>query len=157
TDWRKLKADALPKELRGQTLVVFGMGTVVKEVARRGETFGLKVIAIDTRERLIQALKDADIVVLAGNSDESGSLIIGDDQLRSMKPTAQLINVGRGMVDLAALRKALEAKTIAGAGLALLNPESLPVDHPLWRMANAAIIPQSADQSPEGTERQWRL
>jgi phosphoglycerate dehydrogenase-like enzyme len=75
-------------------------------------------------------------------------------QFQLMKPTAYLINIGRGaIVDLADLTAALAAKEIAGAGLDVFETEPLPADHPLWKMPNVILTPHVAGYSPRIAER----
>ena len=70
-------------------------------------------------------------------------------QFQLMKPTAYLINIGRGaIVDLADLVAALEAKEIAGAGLDVYETEPLPSGHPLYRLENVLLSPHCADHTP---------
>jgi phosphoglycerate dehydrogenase-like enzyme len=71
-----------------------------------------------------------------------------------MRPSAFLINIGRGViVDLADLTAALQAGEIAGAGLDVFETEPLPAGHPLWRMPNVIITPHVAGASPRIAER----
>jgi phosphoglycerate dehydrogenase-like enzyme len=75
-------------------------------------------------------------------------------QLRQMKRTAYLINIGRGaIVDLADLTAALQAGEIAGAGLDVFEIEPLPPGHPLWAMPNVIVTPHVAGSSPRIAER----
>ena len=76
------------------------------------------------------------------------------EQFRQMKPSAYLINIGRGViVDLADLTSALQQGEIAGAGLDVFEVEPLPADHPLWSMENVIITPHVAAVSPRIAER----
>jgi phosphoglycerate dehydrogenase-like enzyme len=71
-----------------------------------------------------------------------------------MKPTAYLINVGRGgLVDEPALVAALRAGAIAGAGLDVFEEEPLPKESPLWDMPEVMITPHDAGSSPRSGER----
>jgi phosphoglycerate dehydrogenase-like enzyme len=84
--------------------------------------------------------------------------MIGESQFRAMKPSAYLINIGRGgLVQTQALLEALEKKQLAGAGMDVTDPEPLPDGHPLWKMTNVIISPHVGGGSPEGQDRQWRL
>ena len=75
-------------------------------------------------------------------------------QFRQMKPTAYLINIGRGaIVDLADLTEALRANEIAGAALDVFEIEPLPADHPLWSCPNVILTPHVAGYSPRIAER----
>jgi len=68
-----------------------------------------------------------------------------------MRPTAWLINIGRGaLIDEAALLQALQHRTIAGAVLDVFTTEPLPREHPLWTVDNAVITPHiSGPNLPE--------
>jgi phosphoglycerate dehydrogenase-like enzyme len=76
-------------------------------------------------------------------------------QFQQMKPSAHLINVGRGaLVDLTDLVEALRAEEIAGAGLDVFEVEPLPAEHPLWEMHDRVILtPHVAGYSPRIAER----
>ena len=67
-----------------------------------------------------------------------------------MKPSARLINVGRGqLVDTAALTDALNSGTIAGAALDVVHPEPLPEGHPLWSLKNVIITPHMSGDTED--------
>lgn len=71
--------------------------------------------------------------------------MIGAEELAVMKPTAVIVNVGRGrLVDENALVAALQEKRIAGAGLDAFEREPLPDDHPFWRLPNVLVSPHVA-------------
>ena len=75
-----------------------------------------------------------------------------------MKPTAYLINVGRGaIVPLGPLVAALRGGTIAGAALDVYEVEPLPVDHPLWTLPNVILTPHTAGYSPVVARRHREL
>ena len=94
-------------------------------------------------------LAESDVVVVSAPHTPETERMIGLHQLRQMKETAYLINVGRGIiVDLKALTEALEAGEIAGAGLDIFEIEPLPSDHPLWVMPNVIITPHIAGRVP---------
>ena len=145
-----------------------GLGGIGSEVARRGLAFGMQVVAVDPvqthtpqgvaalwkPERLGDLLAQADFVVIAAPHTPQTEKLFRRSQFRQMKPTAYLINVGRGaIVDLAELTAALEAGEIAGAGLDVFEVEPLPEGHPLWGMENVIITPHVASLSPRIAER----
>ncbi len=159
-------------ELHGKTMLVVGLGGIGTQIARRANAFGMRVRAIDAKEmarpafvfsldkpgKLMELLTTADVVVLACPLTPETRDMIGAKQLAAMKKGAFLINVGRGgLVQTEALVEALQRKQIAGAGLDVTDPEPLPADCPLRKMANAVISEHVGGQSPEGRERQWRL
>ena len=155
--------------LHGKTLGIIGLGGIGKGVARIGVAFGMHVNAVEPTPQdvpssveriwppqdLKELLKESDFVVLC-LPDAPGTVnIIGVDELKAMKTTAYLINIGRGRtVDLPALTSALERGLIAGAGLDVFPPglEPLPSSHPLWAMNNVIITPHCAG-SPTPAER----
>ena len=80
-------------------------------------------------------------------TDETRGLI-GAAALAAMRPTAWLVNIGRGaVVDEGALVDALRTRRIAGAGLDVFAAEPLPADHPLWSLDNAVITPHISGPS----------
>lgn len=146
-------------ELAGKTVGIVGLGNIGRELARKCRVgFGMRVVGVARtsrptenvdrvypREALTDLLGESDFVclILPGTPETKG--LIGEAELRAMKPTAHLINVGRGQhVVTADLVKALEAGWIAGAGLDAMDPEPLPADHPLRRMPNVVITPHLA-------------
>ena len=91
-------------------------------------------------------LPGADMVVVAAALTPGTSKLIGEAELKAMKPTSVLVNIARGgLVDTDALVAALDTHTIYGAGLDVTDPEPLPDGHPLWGHPRALITPQTAD------------
>jgi phosphoglycerate dehydrogenase-like enzyme len=73
--------------------------------------------------------------------------LIGEAEIKAMKPTGVLINIGRGPVVVEeALVRALESRAIRGAALDVFDTEPLPADHPFWRMSNVLLSPHTADR-----------
>lgn len=171
-DWKQLRGDVRPQELRDKTLLLVGLAGTGNQVARRAAVFGMRVRAIDSKlterpdhvfsldrpARLMELLPSADAVVLASPLTDETQGLIGADQLRAMKKTAHLINVARGeLVKTDALVDALKGGQIAGAGLGTSDVASLPWEHPLRKLPTALVDGAAADQSPEAVERRWRL
>jgi phosphoglycerate dehydrogenase-like enzyme len=103
---------------------------------------------------LLDLLPKADFVVLVVPLTRETQGLIGERELRAMKPTAYLINVGRGgLLQEDALIQALRERWIAGAGLDVFETEPLPEDSPLWEMDNAIITSHYAGLTPHYTER----
>jgi cyclase len=159
-------------ELHGKTMVVVGLGGVGTQIARRAWAFGMRVRAVDPRDmerpafvfsldkpaKLDELLPAADVVVLACPLTAETRGMFDAKKFQAMKKTAYFINIARGgLVSTEALATALEKKHLAGAGLDVSDPEPLPEEHPLRKLANVVISPHSGGQSPEGRERQWRL
>jgi phosphoglycerate dehydrogenase-like enzyme len=155
--------DRAHMHLADATLGIVGLGEIGSEIARRGLAFGMRAVAVDPvqvapppgvaalwrPERLPELLAESDFVVIAAPHTPETYKLFRRAQLRQMKRTAYLINIGRGaIVDLADLTGALRAGEIAGAGLDVFETEPLPADHPLWGMANVIITPHVAGCSP---------
>lgn len=150
------------------TLGIIGLGGIGREVAKRASVFGLRVIAVDPRpthaaedvmegwppDRLDDLLRESDFVVICAPHTPETERMIGAAQLAMMKPTAYLINIGRGViVNLSALTDALRAGKIAGAALDVFEIEPLPADHPLWDMENVILTPHVAGAGPYVQDR----
>jgi phosphoglycerate dehydrogenase-like enzyme len=96
--------------------------------------------------KLHEALAGARVVFIALALTPETERIIGSAELAAMRPDSWLVNVARGRhVDTDALVAALDAGTIAGAGLDVTEPEPLPDGHPLWGRPNCIITPHTAD------------
>jgi phosphoglycerate dehydrogenase-like enzyme len=99
-------------------------------------------------------LPQADVVVLTIPLTSETEGLIDEQALRAIKPSAYLINIGRGgTVDEPALIRALQEGRLAGAGLDVFAEEPLPADSPLWEMENVIITPHSAGATPHYHER----
>ena len=147
-----------PGELHSKTVGIVGLGHLGREVARLAKAFGMRVVATRrsarqaTRARhvdmvlppgqLSQLLSASDFVVLAVPLTAETRRLIGETELRAMKSTAYLINVGRGgIVDEDVLVRALDERWIAGAGLDVFTTEPLPADSRLWELPNVLLSP----------------
>ena len=109
-------------------------------------------------DQLREELPGADFLVLVMPLTAETRGMIGEDELRLMKPSAHLINVGRGRtVRQDALVRALEERWIAGAGLDVVAEEPLPPDSPLWTMDNVIITSHYAGLSPNYSDRLWEI
>lgn len=145
-------------DVRGATLGVFGKGCLGTEVGRLAQLLGMNVLyaehkgASQIREGYTEfetVLKQADIVTLHCPLTDTTKNLINAETLALMKPTAYLINTGRGpLVDETALLDALENGKIAGAALDVLVKEPPEKDNPLIqaakRLPNLLITPHIA-------------
>ncbi|EEF15760.1 glycerate dehydrogenase [Actinobacillus minor 202] len=145
-------------DIRGSTLAIFGKGNTGSEVARLAQAVGMRVIFAEhknaqaIREGYVpfeEAFKQADIVSLHCPLTEQTQHLINAETLALMKPTAYLINTGRGpLVDEKALLEALENRQIAGAALDVLAKEPPELNDPLMlaakRLPNLLITPHVA-------------
>ncbi len=135
----------LGHDMQGATLGIVGMGRIGSAVARRASGFGMEVIHNSrggAGVSLDELLERSDFVSLHAPLTPETRGMIGEPQLRRMKPTAILVNTARGpLVDTDALVRALQEGWIAGAGLDVTDPEPLPRDHPLLSCRGLAIAP----------------
>jgi phosphoglycerate dehydrogenase-like enzyme len=156
-EWKRF----MPSVLRSKTVGIVGLGSIGREVARLSRAFGMRVVATRRSVRkarragyadlllpsgqLKQLLSESDYVVIATPLTPETTGLIGEAELRAMKPTACLINIARGgIVDEEALIRALKEKWIAGAGLDVTAREPLPADSPLWELDNVILSPHIA-------------
>jgi phosphoglycerate dehydrogenase-like enzyme len=148
--------------LHGARVTIFGAGGIAQElmpllapfspvvtvVRRKREAFAgaARVLTLDER---VDAVADADVVVVALALTPETQGLIGARELAAMKQTALLVNVARGgHVDTAALVTALRARALGGACLDVTDPEPLPDDHALFHLDNCLITPHCAN-TPE--------
>jgi glyoxylate reductase len=137
-------AHGLGADVSGATLGIVGRGRIGQAMARRGAGFGMELLhsSRSSGVPLEELLARADFVSLHTPLTDATRHLIDAAALRRMKPTAFLINTARGgVVDQAALRAALAAGEIAGAGLDVTDPEPLPADDPLLSAPNLLVVP----------------
>jgi phosphoglycerate dehydrogenase-like enzyme/glyoxylase-like metal-dependent hydrolase (beta-lactamase superfamily II) len=164
------EAEAPPPELHGKTMLVVGLGNTGKQISRRARAFGMRVQAIDETAkerppylfsldelgRLPALLPHADVVVVAPSGLQLPPLIAANE-LKLMKRSAYLIHVGRGnAVRLADLATAIQEKQLAGAGIDVTGPGSVPSDDRLRKLPGV-VFNSRPKASAEAAERQWRL
>ncbi|MBI4303435.1 MAG: D-2-hydroxyacid dehydrogenase [Chloroflexi bacterium] len=157
-------------ELHNRTLGIIGLGAIGSEVARLAKGIGMRVIAtrrsatrresnvlgvdeLYPRSELGQMLSQCDFVVIAVPITPETKRMVGEKELRAMKPSAYLINVARGqIVDQAALIKALKEGWIAGAGLDVFDAEPLPTASDLWQLPNVILSSHIAASSDKRSQ-----
>jgi len=150
----------------GKTLGILGCGRIGLAMAQRASGFSMRVLAHDIcanpeAERrgikfvsLDELLAESDFISLHAALTPQNRGLIGQAQLRKMKPTAYLINTARGaLVDEAALAEALRENRIAGAALDAFSIEPLPSDHPLRSTPNVLLTPHLASFARETGQR----
>ncbi len=154
-------------EIAGQTLGILGLGAIGTELATKAHALGMRVIGtkrtpaqIPGVERVLppaglaEVLRAADAVVIALPLTPATRGLIGERELRAMKSTAVLINVGRGsIVQESALVQALREQWIAGAALDVFEVEPLPADSPFYEMENVIVTPHVSGTSPYYMDR----
>ena len=146
------------------TLGIIGLGSIGRELATTARHFGIRVTGLNRSGRSFDAvekvytaddlavfLKEPDYVVLTLPATPQTSNLINADVLKMMKPSAVMINVGRGnSINEADLVSALREGIIGGAVLDVFEKEPLAQDSPLWKLANVYITPHtSAISFPE--------
>jgi len=148
----------VPVTLAGRTVGIVGYGEIGRAIAARARGFGLRLIATRRRpqpapeldalypaEALPELLAQSDYVVICTPLTRETRGLIGERELRAMRPTAWLINVARGeIVQEDALLRALREGWIAGAALDVFSQEPLPPESPLWTAPNLLITPHNA-------------
>lgn len=160
--WHRL----IPEGIAGKTLGIVGLGTVGSELAAKAKALGLRVIAtkrtvtpkpptvdeLGPPEFLAALLPQSDFVVLSLASVPSTENIIGEQELRSMRKSAYLINLTGGKaIEEQLLIRALKERWIAGAALDAFARQPLPDDSELWRLPNVIISPRIGGV----TEQKW--
>jgi len=122
---------------------------------RRDATVGAPgVEAMVGPNRLLDLLPEADFLVLTVPLTHETQGMIRERELRAMKPTAYVVNIGRGgTIQEDGLVRALREGWIAGAGLDVFEAEPLPEDSPLWAMDNVIITSHYAGLTPRYHER----
>jgi phosphoglycerate dehydrogenase-like enzyme len=154
--WRA--ADFRP--LRGQTLLVVGVGAIGGHVADLAKAFGMRVQGVRSSGRphpsieamhgladLPALLGQADVVSLHVRLDEATRHLIDAAALAAMKPDAMLINTARGaVIDERALTDALGAGRLRAVYLDVFEIEPLPPSSPLWAIDRVLITPHCSDQ-----------
>jgi phosphoglycerate dehydrogenase-like enzyme len=145
--------------LRGTVALVVGAGSIGTETGRLLRSAGLRVRGVARTARpaddvfdsivgpdaLLEELALADHVVNVLPITPATRRMFGAAQLAAMKPTAVLVNIGRGgTVDEPALVDALRDGVIAGAALDVFEEEPLSAESPLWRMPNVLVSPHRA-------------
>lgn len=154
--WDLAAGRGLPR-LSEQTIGLVGYGNIARTLVPKARGFGLRVLAYSPRATLSvdgdveltndleRLLAESDYVSLHAPSTPETAGLIGERELRLMKPTAYLVNTSRGaLVNEDALRQALEERWIAGAALDVLRQEPPPADHPLLALDNAIVTPHAA-------------
>jgi glycerate dehydrogenase len=143
------------------------MGNIGKRVAKVAEAFGMKVCYFSTSGTshctdypslpLEQLLKESDIVSVHAPLNEKTAGLIGKRELAMMKPTAYVVNMGRGGIVVEEdLAEAVDAGVIAGAGLDVFAVEPLPANHCFLNMIHperVSLAPHVAWASDQARER----
>ncbi|MDF7775512.1 NAD(P)-dependent oxidoreductase [Sphingomonas sp. AOB5] len=134
------------QELFEAEALIIGYGAIGKLIGQYLKGFGTNVTAVTrsgsdgslTPDEWRERIGSYDWIFLAAPSTSESKAMIGADELAAMKPSAWIVNVGRGdLIDQDALIEALTKRRIGGAFLDTVTPEPLPPEHPLWRAPNS--------------------
>jgi D-2-hydroxyacid dehydrogenase (NADP+) len=165
--WQAPKRDQL-FELAGKTMLLVGVGAIGARTTVIAAALGMRVLGIRRNpagdlpgvqaiygpDRLYDLLPEADCVVLTVPLSRATQGMIGERELRAMKPTSYLINIGRGgTIQQPALIQALREGWIAGAGLDVFEQEPLPATSPLWDLDNVIMTAHYAGLTPAYDQR----
>lgn len=159
------------QELMDAIVLIIGVGSIGQAIATRAKAFGMRIWGsrrnpqpLEELERVVGAqswralLNEADYVVVATPLTPETKGMVNEAALRSMRPSAYLINIARGaVVDEAALLTALREGWIAGAGLDTFYTEPLPPDSPFWSLPNVFVTPHCSASSPQEKQRSVAL
>lgn len=149
--------------LTGKTLGILGLGAVAAEVARMAKAFGMTVIGTKRRpekianvdevlptERTDEVLAKSDFLLLLLPATPTTDNFVNAERLARMKPTAWLLNFGRGhLIKDDDLIAAVKNKTIAGAVLDVFRQEPLPAEHPFWKTDGILVLPHIGGPHPQ--------
>jgi phosphoglycerate dehydrogenase-like enzyme len=157
---------------QGKTVGIVGYGDIGRAIAARARPLGMKVLALKRHtahvdplvdrvfgpEQLVEMISQSDYVVVAAPLTAETRGMIGEAEFAAMKPTAVVINVGRGpIIDEAAMIRTLSERRIRGAALDVFDVEPLPAEHPFYSMENVLLSPHSADHTPEWLDDAMKL
>lgn len=149
--------------LTGKTLGILGLGAIGQEVARIAAALGMRVIGTKRRpapmphvaevlpaDRTNDVLAQSDFVLLLLPATTDTENLIDAKRLARMKPTAWLLNFGRGhLVKDDDLIAAVTSQQIAGALLDVFRQEPLPADHPFWKTDGIIVLPHIGGPHPQ--------
>lgn len=160
------------RKIHGQRALVVGTGSIGRETARLFRAVGMDADGTGRTSRPgdsdfgrihasadLAAVADSyDYLVLAAPLTNDTRGLVNAEVLAAMKPSAHLINVGRGeLVDTRALTEALASGSIAGAALDVVHPEPLPEGNSLWAMENVIITPHMSGDTEDYLDDLGRL
>ena len=157
-------------EISGQTMGIVGYGDIGRACAWRAKAMGMKVLAVRRRpeqsagdqnvervygfDGLHEMIRQCDYVVAAAPLTPETKSLIGDAEFAAMKPSAIILNVGRGpVIDEPAMLAALQSGQIRGAGLDVFTVEPLPAGHPFYSMENVLLSPHCSDNTQDWLEQ----
>jgi D-3-phosphoglycerate dehydrogenase len=157
-------------EVNGKRLGLIGLGKIGTRVAQKCKALGMEIdfyspsvsgeaalaAGYNKYDSLLELVKNADFISIHTSLRDQTRGILGENEFKSMKPTAYLINVARGaIVDEAALYRALKERWITGAAVDVLTQEPPERDNPLFQLENVIITPHIAWHTREADTRAY--
>jgi phosphoglycerate dehydrogenase-like enzyme len=170
--WEPMRAQDVPQDLRGQTVVIVGLGTIGATIARFCQAIGMKVLGVrrspkqpDDPVDEMHVIADfpklmprADWVMLACPLTDETRHLLNAHTFAALPDGAHLINVARGgCVDEPALIEALKSGRLGGAYLDVFAKEPLAADSPLWDLPNVICSPHNASASAGNDGRAFEM
>ena len=160
-EWGPMRAPDLPRDLRGQVMLVYGLGGIGMEIARLARVLGLYVVGvrrnviktglvdeIHAPDKLPELLARSDWLVIACPLTDETRGKMDAALLAKLPRGARVINIARGeIVAEPALIAALQSGHLGGAYLDVFAQEPLPPDSPLWDMPNVIVTPHNSSAS----------
>jgi phosphoglycerate dehydrogenase-like enzyme len=146
-------------ELHGKTVVILGLGSIGREIARLSKAFGMRVIAskkniqgtyenvnvLYSSTDFRKALPEADYLVISMARTPDTDSLLGQQELSMLKTQCVIINIARArIIDQQALLQVLKEKKIRGAALDVFEKEPLPSDSELFSLPNVFLTPHTA-------------
>jgi phosphoglycerate dehydrogenase-like enzyme len=159
--WDPMRPADFPRDLRGQTMLIYGLGAIGIEIARLAHLLGLNVVGVrrsaiaveyidemHTPDKLGELLPKSDWLVIACPLTNETRGMVDAGLLAKLPRGARFINISRGeVVDEPALIAALQNGQLGGAYLDVFAQEPLPADSPLWDMPNVVVTPHNSAAS----------
>jgi D-2-hydroxyacid dehydrogenase (NADP+) len=159
--WDPMRGPDLPRDLRGQVMLVYGLGGIGMEIARLARAFGLYVIGVRRNasktgavdeihppDKLAALLPRSDWLVIACPLTDETRGMVSAALLAKLPRGARVINIARGEIVVEPdLFAALQSGHLAGAYLDVFAQEPLPADSPLWDMPNVLVTPHNSTAS----------
>jgi len=170
--WDPMRSADFPRDLAGQTVVIYGLGSIGSEIARLARVLGLRVIGLRRSpqcpgdpvdelhppQRLAELLPRADWLVLAAPLTSETRGLINADMLARLPAGARIINVARGeIIDETALVAALRDGRLGGAYLDVFEKEPLAADSPLWTLPDVLVSPHNSAAARGNDDRVYGM
>lgn len=170
--WDPMHAPDLPRDLKGQTVLILGLGRIGTEIARLARMLGLYVIGVRRSARkpedpvdelhpparLAELLPKTDWLIIACPLSAETRGLVNAELIAKLPKGARVINIARGeVVNEPALIAALQRGHLAGAYLDVFEQEPLPSDSPLWDLPNVLISPHNSAAASGNDERVYHI